>query len=210
MLLAITLLNTSPNKYVELRYALRTMQQNLPATFLVLIGGRPKWCHPDLHIPFPDATDKSQKEANIRDKVLDLCHTTTNPFIFANDDHFIIQPTDLPNYYATIFGGSGGYLRTIANTQQLLPDCYNYDVHCPIIIEPARFIERCSGIWPSWGYCMKTLYADGLPGIECQDRKVSGWIDAPWFSTTDFGFRRALPTLARRFPTPSKWERSDR
>lgn len=204
MTLLIPLLNRSPNNFLELRYALRTMERNLPADRLILVGGLPSWCKPDIHISHPDAQTKSRKEENIRDKV--LAGMPDGEFIFANDDHFILQHYYIfPNYYSKEFGGTGGYLITIKNTDRSL----NYDVHCPIIMDADRFTTMCTGDWPEWGYCLKTLYTYGLPGLETADHKIREWQPGlPWFSTYDGCFAGVIMrNMQKLFPEPSKWEK---
>lgn len=142
----------------ELKYSLRSVERYATHTCgIYIIGKKPDWIQDINYVPF---VENSYKEKNILDKILQACKTPgiTNPFLFINDDHFFVESTDIskyPNY-------TDGYLQNaidnrerkdeyqammIATLNELkrcnLPTL-NYDIHCPMLIDKAKFPEIMS------------------------------------------------------------------
>lgn len=82
----------------ELKYSLRSMEQNLPELGKVfVVGHRPSWlidnCSFLEHITFPDIYTKN-KDANLLDKILHVCEYTdiSEIFLRASDDQVLMRP----------------------------------------------------------------------------------------------------------------------
>lgn len=214
--IVIPLIRTTYDNHLELKYALRSMQASLIGVGkLILVGHRPNWCRPDVFVPYPDAHSKENKERNIAEKLSAAVNHATEAFLYTNDDHFLLKRRRVdkfPVYYSKTFGGSGNYLKTVENTRKVLGECLNYDLHCPIIINGWKFLDIMKGLWPTYGYCMKTLYAHGLPGVECEDLKIRNpgkysLTGRDWFSTDNGALKgKLLREVSKLFPNKSKWE----
>lgn len=122
------------------------------------------------------------KETNIWKKTLTACFepAISDRFLFINDDHFILEPfEDLPYYYEGEIGGHIGSKqyeqaedRTAVRLSALGYDTRYYDIHCPMFIEKAKFIEvyRC---FSDAEYIMKSAYCNfhRVEGVEMADQK---------------------------------------
>lgn len=214
--IVIPLIRSTVDNHLELKYVLRSMQANLIGVGkLILVGYRPKWCKPDIFIPHDDATDKSDKEYNIFCKLVTGHAATSETFLYANDDHFLLRRRRIdkfPNYYQKQFGGSGNYTKTVENTRNLIGQSYNFDVHCPILIDWGKFSINVPVEWPAYGYCLKTVYYNHPSGVEYQDMKIRNpekynLAGRDWFSTDNGALRgKLLREVQKLWPTKSKWE----
>lgn len=149
-------------------------------TNVIIVGDKPNWIKNVVHIPFEDHTLSTFKEKNIFDKVLAACEDErcSDNFLFFNDDHFISQSFNPALYYAMPWAPRthNPYQNTIDNTLAEIEPAYNFDVHCPMIINKAAFIAHvASWDWnKKYGYCMKTVYAHAVfsdPTL-CTDMKL--------------------------------------
>lgn len=120
-------------------------------------------------------------------------------FLYSNDDYFALQPfgLDLPNYFdytCRIMAEQSqheGYREMYNNCP---PHWLNFDVHTPMIMNKARFIQRYKAMGDVQTP-IKTTYAQGLPGEYLCDAKIRGphepdeleykTKDRPFFSTHD-------------------------
>lgn len=147
-----------------------------------------------IHIPH---TDNQAKAVNLWEKCYTACidDRISDPFLFINDDHYIIKPTDIenyPNYYShrisqypyktfqfngfTIDKHSHPYWKLVYKTEQILGDCLFFNVHCPVVIYKKRFIEVFekyhAHIYEGEGMLLKTTYLNGLEGVQMDDYKT--------------------------------------
>jgi hypothetical protein len=208
----------------ELRYALRSFEKHLSGvTGLLIIGDKPDWLNCES-IPFKDQSLGRHKERNIFDKVSAACKLIRDPFLFANDDHFLLTDFDaglFPNYYYGLLSDKkpakgNTYGRTIKNTRLFLGDVRYFDIHCPIVIDPKQFQKINSAIYSKpYGYLMKTLYAytsaSMIPAIPMADLKYSGDSVPPldnrlWFSLGEHVSDETKELLAKLYPIKSRWE----
>lgn len=82
--------------YEELRYSLRSLQQNLDNLGTVyLVGQLPDWATNVMHIPHIDSYG-TNKDANLINKVLLACYQPelTRHFIRLSDDQYMLRPYD--------------------------------------------------------------------------------------------------------------------
>ncbi len=201
--------------FFELKYAIRSFERWFNPERVVLVGGKPDWFTGE-HIPFPDYNPLF-KEKNIHDKTKAGAKLLGSPFLFCNDDHFVLAP-----YWGLHHKGkmndclkqrnrNGTYGRMMVNTMDIFgEDIFNYDTHCPMMMDLAG-IENIKLDWSIHnGYCFKTSYAysNGLTGEFYEDGKyntIPGEIKRLYFSTTESC--NNLHVLERIFPTKSKFEK---
>jgi hypothetical protein len=178
-------LGKSKINHLDLRYALRSIEKFTEAGDIYINGERPKWIKGVEHIFIADDPRKEYKERNIFLKTKQA-FLYTDRFLFMNDDHVFLEPTDIENYpnyykgtcYESMQKNSSNYRQTMNQTRKWLdmngyPDL-NYDGHCPIIFKKKRFSVRTDRLdWNTpFGYGMKSIYAAGLEGEHMSDCKI--------------------------------------
>lgn len=218
----------------ELLFSLRAISEFLPdVERIVIVGQCPAWLRGVDHLPAGDP--HKCKERNIMEKLLRACRHLDRPFLFLNDDHFALRPQradQLPNWCGGDVGSIGARLRpgshyrqSMLNTAQVLRErglhTFNFDIHTPIVYDPAEF-PRVMATY-DWsverGYVVKSLYANtlALPRTHLGDLKLTQshtfeqlvqlLRPRPWFS---IGPAALTPELQEFFtamyPTPSRWE----
>jgi hypothetical protein len=222
MRIVIPLSAITDNNFLELRFALRGIAMYVPGPQITLIGALPKWCKDVEHIPATDSPETQWRERNIYRKLLQAPY---NEFLYANDDHFLLQPWTNEAYHNgrvdkllhSLTRGSI-YRKTVLNTTMLYPKAMNFDVHCPLYLT-RPMISRISRInWDrAFGYCMKTVIceANGVKGVQCDDLKIRKPIvnlqetvaHRAWFSTMDGVWDKSMIEEAKLlWPKKSPWE----
>lgn len=174
----------------ELKFAIRSFVKHTKFDRIFVMGDKPEWLQNVVHIPFKDLAGFENKEANIKNKILEVCKTDiSDPFIFANDDIFICRDIDLetlPFYYDKELtfkqGEVKNYRRSVNNTYTYLKEknlpVLNYDIHIPIKYHKGAFQYLMNKI--SWrvpyGYIIKSLYCNSMniEGVKHADFKISG------------------------------------
>lgn len=210
---------------IELKYCLRSLEKHLKNYGdLYIIGDKPLTVKQNfIHVPFESGTNRVYKERNIFQMGMwAVDNEVGDPFIFFNDDHFLLrdyEAKDFPNYYAEWPVKSDMYGHTIANTKEVAEGARFADVHCPMVFDKQRFRQKIA--MQDWdrkgGYCMKTLYADGLEGEQCTDLKIRlqypAWQlqemikDRDWFSIDDASRGPEVEGLLKGlYPNKSKYE----
>lgn len=221
MIVAIPLLSDSSNDFLELRYALRGLQQFVSPKKVYLIGGKPSWVKEAKWIAHKDATDPKYREKNIFDK---LSIVPADDFLYFSDDNFLMAPWQEKNPYdgtllTKMYNLPRGsiYRNTIANTLKFNHRANNHDVHAPMQMNKEIINKLKKMPWgQSYGFCFKTLFcqAAGITGTPCADMKIrkgdSVGIDLlrarSWFSTADDvidGMREVMDEL---YPVKSRYE----
>lgn len=175
MTLFIPLSNASAWQHNELRFALRSWEKYSSIDTLCIIGHKPGWLKDVHHIPFDE---RSNKPRNIFDKV-QLAVKYYDQFIFANDDHYLLERMhNLPYYYQCKLkdyrNGGETFMRYVANTRELFPDGLYFDVHTPMVVD-SEVVKQLSY---KKDVLFKSLYCNtaGVEGIRCDDIKIRGHI----------------------------------
>ena len=189
MILIIPIKNDG--NYNQLRFSLRSITSHHDITDCILVGGKPAW-YTGKHIPHKDYGPVF-KEANIRDKV--LASGVTGRFLFANDDHILLQP--ITNVYNKGLLsdclkkriGNGSYTRCLRNTLEHYGDVDNVDTHCPMFMD-AEGVKKTNFEWPEFGIGFKTCYAfeNNIQSVymeDCKVSKLSQVNNRMWFSCKD-------------------------
>lgn len=227
-------------QHEELRYSLRSVGKHLSGVKGVhVIGVRPAWIQGVNFIEMNDSFIKN-KDANIINKVIFACSQPeiSNPFLFINDDHFLLQDCKarlFPYYCAERLVGNspnGKYRERVNNTRSLLEaeglPIKNYDVHTPIVIHRNHFLPVMAKYpWDTErgpGVVMKSLYGNNCPWIKgtiVRDRKFShkrpGPVEdlekllqgSPCFSVTSRVSGVLWQLLGKLYPKPSRYEGGD-
>lgn len=160
----------------ELRYSLRSLAQYVAGVrHVYVVGARPSWLTNVHHIAHPDP--HTCKERNIMEKILRACQEPglSDRFLFANDDHFALGPSDADVPYwragqladlALKLNPRSHYRQALLNTHQVLQGAalptWNFDVHLPIVYDKELFplAMRCYDWERHRGYVVKSLYAN--------------------------------------------------
>lgn len=202
----------------ELRYCLRSIDQYLTGVgHVYLIGDKPDWVHNVFHVKHSDHPDWRFKERNIHLKILAACDepTVSDPFLFMNDDHFLLEKTDagtFPYLYGAALQQGKYRDTTLRNTWGILGSWAFFDIHCPILFEKKLYADTLSRLnWDKpYGYSTKSVYCamNGIQGQFVEDRKLRIPGQRPegtWFSTSDKSFTESI--MQKLYPEKSKYER---
>ncbi len=208
----------------ELRYSLRSIEKHLKNyRNIYLIGYKPDWIQNVIHIEAKD--DNPIPDNNILNKLYKACDhpDISDSFLFFNDDHFLLQDFDAPNfpyfYWATLKtflrNRKDGYGMRVRNTMKYLvgngkPEKH-FDIHYPIIYEKAKF-KPCFEKLPVTyhGYVIKSIYANTLEigGASIPDCKYTTPPNSVniCFSTHPKPSPIVCKWLEERFPDKSRYE----
>ena len=211
----------------ELRYSLRSVEQNFPHRKVFFVGGQPKGFKPDGKIEHKQTG--SNKWENIRSsmwKVLD-CEDMTEDFYLFNDDFFVMKPvkkfvnmcdgtlTRRIDELVAECSGFNPYARTLLKAREELKTLgcpiMNYDLHTPMLINKkmARTsINKCAS--PQ----MRSIYGNinRIPYVIHPDVKVYGLDVVPedpdYLSTNDDTFEKGKvgEYIRTVFDKPSRFE----
>jgi hypothetical protein len=230
----IPLNNRSYQKNIELRYCLRSIEKHLTGVGNVFIVGHcPEWARNVIHIRFDEDPRNRFRDRNIMLKMSEACKDArvSDDFLMVHDDHFLLADFEagaFPYYHmGHMMPGVGQYGETKRNTEHLLCPLpgipiYNYDCHCPILLNKQLFMRSVAlADWSKWyGYCMKTLYCvmNGIDGEYMDDIKIRMPLTADeikqaiagrkWFSIGDRCFAPGgmMDVLNELYPNKSKHE----
>ena len=222
---------TSDNN-LELMYSLRSLK-NLPHRDVHIFSDYISWL--DQHAvkwhPSSDRPDK-RRFANVNTTLMRACDdpNISDPFIFMNDDFFIMKPIkDIPYYYnGTLqqhydylhqyYQRPSKYMRDLLETQselkRLKKPTLDYEMHCPMIFYKDE-LRKVLKAYPNTA-CRRTFYANfkGVKGEQAIDFKIYGFGEfdqsRPFVSTTDTNFKRqsVVRSLIRsEFTQPSPYEK---
>lgn len=167
--------------YEELRYSLRSFQQNFKDLGKVYIVGKlPSWCTNVIHIQANDPY-KRNKDGNLINKLLLACYdiNLSDEFISTCDDHFVLKPIDrkffeipvIDNAHINFIPGAviSKWQTRLKRTVDILKernlrfDCY--EGHIPYMFNKHKFpkILLSYDYGVDLGYCGNTLYFNTLP-----------------------------------------------
>lgn len=217
MVVAIPL--ATQTQYSELKYALRSIEKNLPEMEVVIIGAHiPDWLHNITQIIIPDIPGR--KQLTIRRKIF-AALTYSDRILFSNDDIYFLKPVNpetLPYYTKTITltKETEGGVRPLRKTLEAMGKPINhYDCHYPIVYERTKFCEL--EMFPA-DCIIKSMYGNyhELPPEPIQDCKIDRKATPemirsmvkyfPCLSTGPIGLPSVLKVLEEIFPNKSKYE----
>jgi hypothetical protein len=181
----------------EIKYSLRSLQKYAKGIRnIYIIGEKPDFLDYSQvkHFPFEETSKRGNQ--NIAEKVYfaSTIEELSDNFIFINDDHFLLKPTQLDEipYYAknkTLRESVHPeqrfhwYPRILINTDKVLSSqgysTYHFDVHTPIVYNKQKFQEVYlhfkSEIETGAGMVVKSMYSNyfGIQPIPYNDCKIN-------------------------------------
>ena len=221
-------------KNEELRYSLRSVEQNFPHRDVCIYGGKPKGIKADINVQMEQyGRDKWEK---VRNTLKEICKNdlhTENIWLF-NDDFFIMQPVKKPaNYYdgtlahqinvieAKVFGRKTQYsvkLRHLLDTLRKagVEQPLNYAHHTPMLINRKKMLETLEAYHREPMF--RALYGNlnHIGGVDMPDVKFYGnrqpWPIGTYASTADESWltEKIGFVIRDKFRTPSRWEEDGR
>jgi hypothetical protein len=199
------------------------------------VGQRPPWLINAHHVIHPDRY--TCKERNIMEKIVVGCGfpDLSQRFLFMNDDHFALGPSDAEVPYwrggqlwnlAQRLERHHHYGQAVRNTHEALLgngcSTWNFDLHLPIVYDKVLFplAMACYDWTRERGYVVKSLYANTVrePGLGAGDLKltdrytmtelVAKLRGRSWWSIGPSSLGTNLKDLlAALYPEPSPYER---
>jgi len=172
----------------EIKYSVALLRQNAPWIKNIYVVGKSS--------PVGELIEFTENQApavNIWLKGLEACldKRVSDPFLFINDDHFIIKPIpkEYPAYYTYpikdypykkySFGGQEvehPYQRLVKRTHDILGDVLFYQPHCPFIVYKDLYLATMKRyedyIFSDCGLLVKTTYFKGAMGVQMDDYKT--------------------------------------
>jgi hypothetical protein len=226
-------LSPGPLDYSELKYSLRSVEKNVPAERVWFLGGKPPWLRTANHLKTRQPYDK-MRNARIQLWTAVLSDDISDPFIWMNDDFYIMEPVDeLPMWHggdweqwlATLGPryANSPYLRDAKLTISLLrkelwpnfsPLCWS--LHTPILVWKGD-MKTALTIDDSCGQKLhlRSLYANlaGLEGVQapCHDVKQNAAVPPGQVYASSANATWPTSQLGKqirsRFTEKSRWER---
>jgi len=217
----------------ELRYSLRSLQENLSNIGnIYLIGVKPDWITNVIHVPYQDPHISSKfRNQNILQKILFTIrnYDVSDNFVFTNDDIFFLKPTDQNNLHNYTDCTMQEYLernpmlniiykRAFLSTIQYLREknlpMQHYDNHTPIIYNKFKFENIFADIQHE--IVIKSIYGNSITPI-IFDNKVFKPLslqqienqnkDQPFFSVADKALNEDMKEYIKtKFKKQSKYE----
>jgi hypothetical protein len=215
----------------EIRFSLRSVEQNLPHGRVFVIGECPKFLRNVIHIHALDPYEV--KTANAIFKIRAACREIdlSEKFILMNDDFFVIRRMDRiePETLGTLSDAiknhstkAGYYYQGLRKTHELIKQSgvenpLDYEAHTPMIIEKQKFLSLTDAVEWTEGYLHRSLYGNtfGVGGKKRKkDTKVHSieqlpeLIQGDIISTADRVVLRPefQHFIYNQFPNPSRYE----
>lgn len=200
---------------LELKYSIRSMVKYFKDfDGIILVGDRPSWFK-GFHLQHSDI--EKRKEYSVYRKLMSAYSIEQEPMLLCHDDCYALQPFgfDMPNYYR------GTCAEAITRTVErrfkdmfaaCLPNWLNFEIHCPMVIDPSRIANE------DRDFLLKTTYANRLklPGTDIADCKIRAHLyrneiereieGRPFFSTHDNVKGDMLEIMNDLYPDKSQYE----
>ena len=213
----------------ELRYSLRSIEENLSFRKVWFYCGKPEGLEPDVHVPMIQTG--STKWERARSSLIAVCKNDeiTKKFYLFNDDFYVLKPCKsikvyhrglIQDHVKLIEKKRGG--RGSAYSQQL-KSCddqlyraglttLDYALHIPILVDRAKMLEALQ-MFPNCPM-FRSLYGNyaGIGGTYHKDVKIADPAklvnpDLDFLSSSDKSFPgEGGKFLAERFPEPCRFE----
>jgi len=217
----------------ELRYSLRSVEENWQYRKVWLYGGGPKGITPDEHVKVAQTEPSKWERVHNMLRMACMNDEITEDFWLFNDDFFILKPVDdnmPPQYNGSLqaqirrverrHGRETSYTKRLKHLVATLEEAgktqVNYSVHKPILINRRKMLEVLDK-FPNEPMT-RALYGNywEIGGEDCRDMKVMlPWYDVEkverewrFVSTCDDSFRDGNigRYIREKFPYKSRFE----
>lgn len=212
----------------ELRYSLRSIEENMDHGAVWFIGGQPRDLIPDNRIAMRQKGD--QKWERARSSLIEACRCKdiSDKFWLFNDDFFVLEKMEstdalfngtLRDHILHIEHRHGDmptiYTRELRKCEQQLKDAglptFNYAIHVPMLIDKQKMLEALEA-FPDCPM-FRSIYGNyaELGGNDHRDVKVTSFGSAElkdFCSTDGYSFRFGMvgAEIRDRYPTPCRYE----
>lgn len=216
----------------ELRYSLRSVDQNLRCRKVWIIGGKPDWANPDGFVRIPQDDKDRTKWDKVQESLRRVAanEEITEDFILMNDDFFINQPTS--KIEPATAGTLQEHIERIERNYRNAPTTYtielrraqrvleeaglttnSYELHIPMIINRKKLAETLAFFPPR--HATRSLYGNlhKIGGTRQKDCKVVR-IGQPFSKEAQFlssddstwGDTDLANFIKQKFSKKSRWE----
>lgn len=215
----------------ELRYSLRSIEQNFPYNKVWFYTGCPKEIQPDYYVPHKQTERSKADRGTATLKLMCQNDDITDNFWLFNDDFFVMKEMqnppiiaggDLSQYIVYIkkwYGKESKYTRLLRRTIDILKKegkgIISYDTHTPFLVNREKMLYLLKR-YPN-GILPKSLYGNyyNVPYLDLGNAKTeyfeldkvpSG--EEPYLSTDDISWKKGIigDYVRQAFPNPSKYE----
>lgn len=212
----------------ELRYSLRSVEENFPCSRVCFFCGKPDGIEPDLYVPFEQIGRTKWQKSTSTFRAICECDEVSENFWLFNDDFFVIQKTDNPPY---MMRGTlaervkdihdkhaiSSYASRLDEARKELESkgftTYDYALHVPMLINKIKALEVLDMFKSPM---FRSLYGNycSVGGVTVPDVKIyelEGVPEPDWvfLSTCEASFENGEvgKYIKARFITPSRWEK---
>jgi hypothetical protein len=210
----------------ELRYSLRSLDENATVDSVSVVGNTPGFLrNVTAHKMAEKGLDKAERVAR---KLLAAIEKLPEKFVLMNDDFYLLRRLDkLPSYHhgplrqtirKHLVGRSNWHQRKQQALQILqaqgIAEPLDFSLHVPFPVERQKIAELAKMV-PFWRKGLfrslyGNLFRDSLEAVHMGDVKsptVSGG-NRGFYSSTGVVRSPVRQFLAKRFPNPSRFERA--
>lgn len=214
----------------ELRYSIRSVEENFPVRYIWIFGYCPKWLNNVIYVPVKQDGDKWSNSKKLFETIANASFLP-DQFVLFNDDFFVMEKVDSPehHYNGLLIDRVNELEEKFKNTSPLyvsqlrqvydrlqelgIKDPKNYALHTPMSFfrpEMKKSLELTKDLPMS----LRSFYANyfNVGGVECPDCKVFRLgeynVEGPYLSTDDRTFRlgRVGRDIRAKFNKPSTHE----
>lgn len=214
----------------ELRYSLRSLQQNYPKVDRIwLVGYQPRWVQ---GVEFIDGNKGGNSHANVYLNVLAAMRhpDVSDDVVVFNDDFFITEPiTEIQTMYRCTLqehmdlpklrNAPRSWWKESLNITKVclqavgIPEPLSYELHVPMPCKKGLMretLERFEQVTPmnppQWRSLYGNLHVSGAE--QAPDSKLfrPGKLPAPFLSTSDASWPSFRQRVSALFPEPSRYE----
>lgn len=214
MMDVVYILKDSPSHYddIELRYSLRSLQHFPHGDVYIVTGKQRGWL---TGVKWVRCEDRQCRYQSTKRKILAAAEVLTEPFLFMNDDFYLLAPFSGHDYYCGHLKDkpqTGSKQRDIIQSAiRESRDGLNYSLHSPMILEPKLLKTIRSLAFKDVHGSFSARNKKYMPDVKMRTKKEhdnpEAFIsDKPFFSTSDFSFKWIREFMERLYPNPSQYE----
>lgn len=212
----------------EIKYSLRSVEQNFPHGKVWFFCGRPAGIEPDRYVPFEQIGRTKWQKATSTFRAICTTEEVSDDFWLFNDDFFVLEPMDDPPY---MIRGTlaervadlraqyqiSAYAAQLDKARKELASkgytTYDYALHIPMLINKQKALEVLDKFRSPM---FRSLYGNycGVGGVTVPDVKIYEPKGIPepgqkFVSTCEASFDHGEvgSYIKERFKEPSKWEK---